>query len=73
MFPYLDFGAAAFVLAAGFGFGMLLGWSLNDSRSKPFFDGDGDELMPLPRGYDVDRSSQALAEVIPFPGRRKAS
>jgi hypothetical protein len=77
MFPFLDFGAVAFVLFAGFGFGLLLGWALKDKGSRTSFDDDGGELVPLePSVADVDPRNRfedgRLADVIPLPRRRKA-
>jgi hypothetical protein len=77
MFPFLDFGAVAFVLFAGFGLGVLLGWSLKDRESRTSFDGDGGEPLPLERSVanvqPRDRfDGVQLADVIPFPRRRKA-
>jgi hypothetical protein len=80
MFPYLSFSVVAFVLLAGFGLGILLGWGLRDGRFR-FFDGDGGELIPLPYrdegghirwGRKRFRVAAREDNVIPFP-KRKAS
>jgi hypothetical protein len=71
MFPYLDFGVVSFVLFAGFGLGVLLGYFLKDTRGKAEFDGDGGELTPLPGLTEAQSGGRSdLAEVIPFPRRR---
>jgi hypothetical protein len=77
MFPFLDFGAVAFVLFAGFGLGVLLGWALRDRESRPSHDGDGGELAPATRAAGDVRARNRfddgrLAEIIPFPRRRRA-
>jgi hypothetical protein len=77
MFPYLDFAVVAFVLFAGFGFGVLLGWTLRERESRTTHDGDGGEpvpvMQPVADARAVDRLDDTrLAEIIPFPGRRRA-
>ncbi len=77
MFPFLDFGAVAFVLFGGFGLGVLLGWALRDWEPRPSHDGVVGELVAAERSavdvrprnpFDGARS----AEIIPFPRRRRA-
>lgn len=69
MFPYLDFALVSFVLFAGFGLGMLLGYLIKDAPRRSFFDGDGGELIAFPDLTEA-RAADAGAEIIPFPRHR---
>jgi hypothetical protein len=75
MFPFLDFGAVAFVLFAGFGLGVLLGWALKDRESKSSFDGDGGEPIVWEQWLEAGGGRGGdgeIADVIPLRRSRKA-